>query len=165
MNAKRCLRVLTCLTLIMALLLSTLSAQAASSTVTILQVRNDYVRLHSATGGQGEVLATLRTGTRLFYLGREDSMAYVCTENGVRGYAYAGYLESMGSVRMANVYYVKSSSLTVYSSASTSSSRVTTLPNGYILLLTDAYGYWGSIRSLSGGTGYVLLSGLQRVSL
>ncbi|HIS03487.1 MAG TPA: hypothetical protein IAA75_06240 [Candidatus Pullichristensenella avicola] len=164
MNAKRCLRTLVCLTVVLGLLLGTLSAQAAS-TVTVLQVKNDYVRLHSDVGGQGQVLGTLRTGTKLFYLGRADSMAYVCTEYGVRGYAYAGYLEAYSTVRMANVYYVKSSSLTVYSSASTSSSRVTTLPNGYILLLTDAYGYWGSILSLSGGVGYVQLSGLQRVAM
>ena len=100
----------------------------------------------------------------MFYLSRSGSMAYVRTSNGVEGYVYAGYLEKYGEVRLSNIYYVQSSSLTVYRSASTSASRVTTLPNGYFVLLYDANGRWGKIRSLNGGDGYVLLSGLKRAA-
>ena len=53
----------------------------------------------------------------------------------------------------------------MYRSASTSSGRSTTLSHNYYVLLTDANGRWGKIRSLNGGQGYVLLSGLKRASV
>lgn len=165
MGKKRYLRVLVCLTLALALLLgTTVSAQAAERTVTILQLTNDYVYIRSSTGENSQVIGTLRQGTKMFYLGRSGSMAYVCTTTGLQGYVYAGYLEKYGEARLCNIYYVQSSSLTVYSSDSTSSSRVTTLPKNYYVLLSAANGRWGRIRSLNGGSGYVLLSGLKRAS-
>ena len=59
---------------------------------------------------------------------------------------------------------MQSSSLAVYNSPSTSSSRSGTLSKGYHLLLVDANGSWGKIRSLSGAQGYVLLGGLRRAT-
>ena len=165
MGGKRILRLLVCLSLVMALMLGTLSAQAAAKTVTVLQLKNDYVRIRSSTGEGSQVVGTLRAGTKMFYFGRSNSMAYVGTENGQRGYVYAGYLEKYGEVRVANVYYVQSSSLTVYTSPSTSAGRATTLGKNRFILLTDANGNWGRIRSLNGNTGYVLLSGLRRASM
>ena len=165
MGRKRYLRVLVCLTLALALLLgTTVSAQAAERTVTILQLTNDYVYIRSSTGENSQVIGTLRQGTKMFYLGRSGSMAYVCTTSGTQGYVYAGYLEKVGEVRIGNVYYVQSSSLTVYNSPSTSASRSGTLSKGYHLLLIDANGRWGKIRSLSGAQGYVLLGGLRRAT-
>ena len=46
----------------------------------------------------------------------------------------------------------------VYNSPSTSSSRSGTLSKGYHLLLIDANGSWGKIRSLNGAQGYVPVS-------
>ena len=155
---------LVCLTLALSLLLGAFSAQAAERSVTILELMNDYVNLRSGTGEGSRVVGTLRQGTRMFYLGRSGSMAYVCTTQGAQGYVYAGYLEKVGEARIGNIYYVQSSSLTVYRSPSTSAGRTTTLSKGYHLLLVDANGRWGKIRSLGGGEGYVLLSGLRRAS-
>jgi uncharacterized protein YgiM (DUF1202 family) len=140
-----------------------LSALAAAKTVNILKVSADGARLRDAATA-GEVLTTLAKGTKVFYLGRTGGMAYVCTEHGVKGYVYAGYLETYGAVRLANIYYVKSSSLSVYQSASTSSKRLGAIPkNGYILLY-KANGNWGYIKTLSGKAGYVLLSGLKKAA-
>lgn len=164
MKARRWLRAAFAVALVCTLLVGTMSAAQAAS-VSVLAVKNDYARLRSGVNGDGDVIATLRTGTLLYYLGRNDSMAYVCTESGVRGYVYAGYLTTYGSVRRANVYYVRSSSLPVYSSPSTSASRKGTLSGGAIVLLYDAHINWGLVRSLSGSQGYVLLDGLQRASI
>ena len=164
MGERKHLRALICLALTLALLLGATGAQAAERTVTILQLTNDYVNIRSGTGAGSQVIGTLRTGTRMFYLGRSGSMAYVCTTQGAQGYVYAGYLEKVGEARIGNIYYVQSSSLTVYRSPSTSAGRSGTLAKGYHLLLIDANGQWGKIRSLSGAEGYVLLSGLRRAS-
>jgi len=140
-----------------------LSALAAAKTVNILKVSADGARLRDAATA-GEVLTTLAKGTKVFYLGRSGGMAYVCTERGVKGYVYAGYLEAYGAVRLANIYYVKSTSLAVYQSASASSKRLGSIPkNGYILLY-KADGNWGYIKTLSGRAGYVLLSGLKKAA-
>jgi len=145
-------------------ILAPVTASAAVKTVNILKVTADYVRVRSEAGNSGDVLETLRKGTKVFYLGRSGGMAYVCTERGVKGFVYAGYLSLYGAVRLANVYYVKSSSLSVYASASTSSKKLGSLPkNGYILLM-DTNGSWGYIKSLSGKGGYVLLSGLKKAT-
>lgn len=162
MSMKRYLRSAVCLTLLLALLLCPLGAQAVGETVSLLRLKNDYVRLRSDVGGQGEVVATLREGTNMFYLGRSGSMAYVCTEGGLYGYVYSGYLEKYGEARTSNVYYVKSSSLRVYERPSTSADRIVTLGKNSYMLLVDARGTWGKVRSLNGTIGYVLLSGLQR---
>jgi uncharacterized protein YgiM (DUF1202 family) len=141
-----------------------LSASAAKKTVSILKVSADYARLRSEPGAGGDVVATLRKDSKVFYLGRSGSMAYVCTERGQMGYIYAGYLAAYGKVPLASIYYVKSSSLSVYKSASTSSRKLGSIPkNGYILL-RETNGNWGFIRSLSGNSGYVLLSGLKRAA-
>ena len=164
MGKRRYLRMFVCLALALTLLLGTFSAQAAERTVTILQLTNDYVNIRDTTGEGSRVIGTLRQGTKMFYLSRSGSMAYVCTTQGAQGYVYAGYLEKVGEARIGNIYYVQSSSLTVYRSPSTSAGRTTTLSKGYHLLLVDANGRWGKIRSLGGGEGYVLLSGLRRAS-
>ncbi len=164
MGERKFLRALICLTLMLALLLGTVGAQAAERSVTILRLTNDFVNIRSSTGEGSRVIGTLRQGALMFYLNRSGSMAYVCTTSGTQGYVYAGYLEKVGEVRIGNVYYVQSSSLTVYNSPSTSASRSGTLSKGYHLLLIDANGRWGKIRSLSGAQGYVLLSGLRRAS-
>lgn len=164
MAGKKLLRALVCATLTLCLMLGTVGAQAADRAVTILQLTNDYVYIRSSTGANSQVIGTLRQGTRMFYLGRSGSMAYVCTASGQQGYVYAGYLEKVGDASTRNVYYVQSSSLAVYNSPSTSSSRSTTLPKGYHLLLVDANGSWGKIRSLNGAQGYVLLGGLRRAT-
>ena len=165
MGERKFLRALICLTLMLALLLGTVGAQAAERSVTILRLTNDFVNIRSSTGEGSRVIGTLRQGALMFYLNRSGSMAYVCTTSGTQGYVYAGYLEKVGEVRIGNVYYVQSSSLAVYRSASTSSGRSTTLSHNYYVLLTDANGRWGKIRSLNGGQGYVLLSGLKRASV
>lgn len=164
MAAKKTLRALVCVALTLCMLLGTVGAQAADRAVTILQLTNDYVYIRSSTGANSQVIGTLREGTRMFYLGRSGSMAYVCTASGLQGYVYAGYLEKVGDANTRNIYYVQSSSLTVYNSPSTSSSRSGTLSKGYHLLLVDANGSWGKIRSLNGAQGYVLLGGLRRAT-
>lgn len=164
MGERKFLRAFICLALMLALLLGTVGAQAAERSVTILRLTNDFVYIRSSTGEGSRVIGTLRQGALMFYLNRSGSMAYVCTTSGTQGYVYAGYLEKVGEVRIGNVYYVQSSSLTVYNSPSTSASRSGTLSKGYHLLLIDANGRWGKIRSLSGAQGYVLLSGLRRAS-
>lgn len=156
---KKYLKVVLSIVLSLLLLTAPLSAFAAPKTVTILKVKNDYARVRNE---EGEVITSLRKNTKVFYLGRQDSMAYICTERGVMGYVYGGYLSSYGAVRLANVYYVKSSSLKVYSSPRTSSRRLTTLPKNSFILLSKANGKWGYIKSLSGNSGYVQLSGLRR---
>ena len=165
MGERKFLRALICLTLMLALLLGTVGAQAAERSVTILRLTNDFVNIRSSTGENSRVIGTLRQGALMFYLNRSGSMAYVCTTSGTQGYVYAGYLEKVGEARIGNIYYVQSSSLAVYRSASTSSGRSTTLSHNYYVLLTDANGRWGKIRSLNGGQGYVLLSGLKRASV
>ena len=165
MGERKFLRAFICLTLVLSMLLGMSGAQAAERSVTVLELVNDYVNLRSGTGAGSQVIGTLRAGTRMFYLGRSGSMAYVCTTNGAQGYIYAGYLEKVGDARVCNIYYVQSSSLAVYRSPSTSSSRTATLSKGYYLLLTDANGRWGKIRSLGGAEGYVLLSGLKRATV
>ena len=165
MGERKFLRTFICLTLMLSILLGTFGAQAAERTVTILELTNDFVYIRSSTGENSQIIGTLRKGTRMFYRGRSGSMAYVCTSNGTQGYVYAGYLEKVGEARIGNIYYVQSSSLAVYRSASTSSGRSTTLSHNYYVLLTDANGRWGKIRSLNGGQCYVLLSGLKRASV
>lgn len=162
---KKLFSVFLCLTLVLTFALAPVGALAAVKTVNILQAEDDYIRVRSApTSAEGEVLATLREGTKMFYLGRSGSWAYICTETGLCGYVYSGFLSYYGAVRLSNVYYVQSSSLKVYSSASTSARRIATLPKGYFVLLYEANGNWGFIRSLSGGGGFVLLSGLRRAA-
>ena len=114
MGERKFLRAFICLTLMLALLLGTVGAQAAERSVTILRLTNDFVNIRSGTGEGSRVIGTLRQGTLMFYLNRSGSMAYVCTTSGTQGYVYAGYLEKVGEVRIGNVYYVQSSSLTVY---------------------------------------------------
>ena len=127
MGERKFLRTFICLTLMLSILLGTFGAQAAERTVTILELTNDFVYIRSSTGENSQIIGTLRKGTRMFYRGRSGSMAYVCTSNGTKGYVYAGYLEKVGEARIGNIYYVQSSSLAVYRSASTSSGRSTTL--------------------------------------
>ena len=121
MGERKFLRTFICLTLMLSILLGTFGAQAAERTVTILELTNDFVYIRSSTGENSQIIGTLRKGTRMFYRGRSGSMAYVCTSNGTKGYVYAGYLEKVGEARIGNIYYVQSSSLAVYRSASTSS--------------------------------------------
>ncbi len=162
MNSKR-FKAFLSLVLAMALMAALpLTASAAKKTVNILKVTADYARLREDAGSNAEVITTLRKNAKVFYLGRSGGMAYVMTERGLKGYIYAGYLGTYGAVAAASVYYVKSSSLSVYKSARTSARKLGSIPkNGYILLKTTN-GKWGYIKTLSGRGGYVLLSGLKR---
>jgi len=162
---KRLPKTAICLFIVMCLALSPVGALAAAKTVSILKVEYDYTRLRSEpTSSSGEIITTLRKDAKVFYIGRSGSWAYVCTEWGTMGYLYSGYLSYYGKVRLGNIYYVNASSLKVYKSASTSSTRIGTLPKNYYLLLYATNGNWGYVRSLSGNAGYVLLSGLKRLS-
>ena len=160
---KRMLRMALCLALILSLLLPANAFAAKARTISLVKVTGDYVRVHSLPSGtEGEIIGKLRAGTKLFYLDNVGGWIQVCSSRGVSGYIYKTYLSYYGAARLDNIYYVQSSSLKMYSKPSTSSSKTGTLSQDELVILYQASGRWGYVRTPNGDGGCVLLSGLKK---
>lgn len=154
-------RSILCLALVLVLTLAPLSALAASKTAKILKVNVDKARMRESSSG--EIITTLNKGTKVLYLNKKDG-AYckVCTTNGTTGYVYQGFLSSYGAVRADQVYVTKSS-ITLYKKSGNSLRKSSTIKEGVYMLVYKTNGSWAQVKSMTGKSGYVRLSGIKKV--
>lgn len=163
---KRFMGLLLTAALLMCMLLPMGTAAAASKgkTVYILSVNTDGARVRStAEGGQTDnVLGSLRAGTKAFYLGKSGSWYLLCSEYGVRGYVYKGFLDYYGAVALSSLYQVNGSAK-VYKKASASSGRSGSLKDGQYVMVYGVSGDWAYIHTITGTKGYVKVSSLRTI--
>ena len=154
-------RSILCLSLILVLVLAPMSGVAATKTAKILKINVDQARMR--TGASGEIITTLAQGTKVLYLNRTDG-AYckVCTTNGTTGYVYKGFLSSYGAVRSNQVYVTKGST-TLYKRSGNSLRKSSTIKEGVYMLVYKTNGSWAQVKSMTGKSGYVRLSGIKKV--
>ena len=160
---RRFLTMILAALLVVSTLLAPVSAVAASkSMVQILKVNVDGARLRSGPSSDYGVLTSLDKGSKVIYLGKQsNSFSYVCTAYGRKGYIFRDYLTSYGAAYSSQIYRAKKK-VKAYKKASTSSSRVTTLGKGQLVIVYQTKGNWAYIKTLGGKGGYVKKSALSK---
>lgn len=133
------------------------SASAASkSKVKILKVNVEGARIRTGPSSAYDIKTSVSKGTKVFYLNKmKNSFAYICTEKGVTGYMYRGFLDSYGVAYKYQVYYCTDRSIGVYQKTNTDSKKVTKLSKGQRVIVYQVKGNWAYIKTLSGTGGYV----------
>ena len=161
---RRILALLLTVLLLVGTVAVPVSASAASkSKVKILRVNVDGARIRKGPSSAYDVKTSVGKGTKVFYLNKmKNSFAYICTEKGVTGYMYRGFLNSYGVAYRYQVYYSTNRSVGVYKRASTNSSKVTKLSKGQHVIVYQVKGSWAYIKTLSGTGGYVKKSNLKK---
>lgn len=168
---KRFLGLVLTVVLIVAMLMP-VEAFAASSKkntskskiVYVMTVNTDGARVRStAEGGETDnVLGSLKAGTKAFYLGKSGSWYLMCSENGVRGYVFKGFLDYYGAVSLSSIYQANGSTK-VYKKASLNSGRSGSLKGGQYVVVYAVSGDWAYIHTISGLKGYVKVSSLRTI--
>ena len=154
---------LAALLLIVALIAPASAGAAGRDSVKLLTVTEEGARLRGGPSSEYEVLVSLEKGDRLFYLGKtEASFAYVCSERGVRGYVFQGFLSEGGEVDARQVYYCAAKSAKVYKRANGHSSRVAKLREDQLVIVYAAKGKWAYVATLDGRLGFVRKSALAK---
>ncbi len=139
------------------------ASAASKSKVKILRVNVDGARIRTGPSSSYDKKVSVSKGTKVFYLNKmKNSFAYICTEKGVVGYMYRGFLDSYGVAYKYQVYYNTKKSVGVYKHATTNSSRVTKLSKGQFVIVYQVKGSWAYVKTLSGTGGYVKKSNLKK---
>ena len=161
---RRLLTIVLTLALLVSMTVLPVSASAAS-TVKILRVTEDGARVRVGPSTLYNVLTSLKSGAKVFYLGKTtDSFAYIRTSKGVVGYMYKGFLKNYGAATKKQIYYSTKSKVGVYKKASSKSSKVAKLAKREHVFVYQVRGKWAYIRTLNGKGGYVKKSNLKKAS-
>lgn len=126
-------------------LLSSVTAFAQTGTVTC-----DVLKVRSSTGTSTPVITKVNFGDTLELLAYDGAWYKVKLPSGITGYVSADYI----SPDTALYGTVTASSLVIRSSTGTSSSPITSLPNGSLVELLAYDGAWYKVRLHGGIDGY-----------
>lgn len=167
--AKKFIRSLFCMMLVLTLALTAFApcGLAATKTVKVLRVNAPGVRLHYTAKGEGEdnMICSLSKGTRVLYLGMPNkSWVHVRTEKGLTGYIYKGYLDEYGAVAKSSLYTVSSSRLQTYKRSGSRLKKASgTLSGGTLVSVKATKNGYAYVQTMSGKKTYVKLSGLKKL--
>ncbi len=159
---QRILKILISLVLICSMAIIPIAAQA-SEPVYVLTVTADYARMRDQPVHDANIIATLRVGTKVLYLGDGGNMqCRVVTADGTYGYVYRGYLRVYGAFSRNRIGY-NTADAALYVRDGEHLSRVATLPAGQFVYLLQLNGNWAYVRLMNGRTCYMQLTTLAKL--
>ena len=130
---------------------------ASAATLGAGTVTADALRLRSTPATEGEILATVSSGTSVVVLDEAEDGWYKVNYNSVEGYMSGEYLD-VATKAETDLGYGKvdadGSTLNMRAGASTSFDSLCSIPSGTVLELEGIYEGWYKV-TYAGNTGYV----------
>ena len=130
---------------------------ASAATLGAGTVTADALRLRSTPAAEGEILATVSSGTNVVVLDEAEDGWYKVNYNSVEGYMSSDYLD-VATKAETDLGYGKvdadGSTLNMRAGASTSFASLCSIPSGTVLELEGVYDGWYKV-TYAGNTGYV----------
>ena len=130
---------------------------ASAATLGAGTVTADALRLRSTPATEGEILATVSSGTSVVVLDEAEDGWYKVNYNSVEGYMSGEYLD-VATKAETDLGYGKvdadGSTLNMRAGASTSFASLCSIPSGTVLELEGVYEGWYKV-TYAGNTGYV----------
>ena len=130
---------------------------ASAATLGAGTVTADALRLRSTPAAEGEILATVSSGTSVVVLNEAEDGWYKVNYNSVEGYMSGEYLD-VATKAETDLGYGKvdadGSTLNMRAGASTSFDSLCSIPSGTVLELEGVYEGWYKV-TYAGNTGYV----------
>lgn len=130
---------------------------ASAATLGAGTVTADALRLRSTPATEGEILATVSSGTSVVVLDEAEGGWYKVNYNSVEGYMSGEYLD-VATKAETDLGYGKvdadGSTLNMRAGASTSFDSLCSIPSGTVLELEGVYEGWYKV-TYAGNTGYV----------
>ena len=130
---------------------------ASAATLGAGTVTADALRLRSTPATEGEILATVSSGTSVVVLDEAEDGWYKVNYNSVEGYMSGEYLD-VATKADTDLGYGKvdadGSTLNMRAGASTSFASLCSIPSGTVLELEGVYEGWYKV-TYAGNTGYV----------
>ena len=130
---------------------------ASAATLGAGTVTADALRLRSTPATEGEILATVSSGTSVVVLDEAEDGWYKVTYNSVEGYMSGEYLD-VATKAETELGYGKvdadGSTLNMRAGASTSFDSLCSIPSGTVLELEGVYEGWYKV-TYAGNTGYI----------
>lgn len=130
---------------------------ASAATLGAGTVTADALRLRSTPAAEGEILATVSSGTSVVVLDEAEDGWYKVNYNSVEGYMSGEYLD-VATKADTDLGYGKvdadGSTLNMRAGASTSFDSLCSIPSGTVLELEGIYEGWYKV-TYAGNTGYV----------
>ena len=130
---------------------------ASAATLGAGTVTADALRLRSTPATEGEILATVSSGTSVVVLDEAEDGWYKVNYNSVEGYMSSEYLD-VATKAETDLGYGKvdadGSTLNMRAGASTSFDSLCSIPSGTVLELEGVYEGWYKV-TYAGNTGYV----------
>ena len=130
---------------------------ASAATLGAGTVTADALRLRSTPAAEGEILATVSSGTSVVVLDEAEDGWYKVNYNSVEGYMSGEYLDVATKADTALGYGkvdADGSTLNMRAGASTSFDSLCSIPSGTVLELEGIYEGWYKV-TYAGNTGYV----------
>ena len=130
---------------------------ASAATLGAGTVTADALRLRSTPATEGEILATVSSGTSVVVLDEAEDGWYKVNYNSVEGYMSGEYLDVATKADTALGYGkvdADGSTLNMRAGASTSFDSLCSIPSGTVLELEGVYEGWYKV-TYAGNTGYV----------
>ena len=130
---------------------------ASAATLGAGTVTADALRLRSTPAAEGEILATVSSGTNVVVLDEAEDGWYKVNYNSVEGYMSGEYLDVAAKADTALGYGkvdADGSTLNMRAGASTSFDSLCSIPSGTVLELEGIYEGWYKV-TYAGNTGYV----------
>ena len=130
---------------------------ASAATLGAGTVTADALRLRSTPATEGEILATVSSGTSVVVLDEAEDGWYKVNYNSVEGYMSGEYLDVATKADTALGYGkvdADGSTLNMRAGASTSFDSLCSIPSGTVLELEGVYEGWYKV-TYAGSTGYV----------
>ena len=130
---------------------------ASAATLGAGTVTADALRLRSTPAAEGEILATVSSGTNVVVLVEAEDGWYKVNYNSVEGYMSGEYLDVATKADTALGYGkvdADGSTLNMRAGASTSFDSLCSIPSGTVLELEGIYEGWYKV-TYAGNTGYV----------
>ncbi len=130
---------------------------ASAATLGAGTVTADALRLRSTPAAEGEILATVSSGTNVVVLDEAEDGWYKVNYNSVEGYMSGEYLDVATKADTALGYGkvdADGSTLNMRAGASTSFDSLCSIPSGTVLELEGIYEGWYKV-TYAGNTGYV----------
>lgn len=159
---QRIMKILISLVLVCSMVMIPIVAQA-SEPIYILVVTADYARMRDQPSADGNIVTTLRVGTKVMYLGDGGNMqCKVVTADGTYGYVYRGYLRVYGAFSRNRIGY-NTADASLYVRDGDHLSWVATLPAGQFVFLLKLNGNWAYVRLMNGNTCYMQLTTLAKL--
>ena len=130
---------------------------ASAATLGAGTVTADALRLRSTPAAEGEILATVSSGTSVVVLNEAEDGWYKVNYNSVEGYMSGEYLDVATKAETDLGYGqvdADGSTLNMRAGASTSFDSLCSIPSGTVLELEGVYEGWYKV-TYAGNTGYV----------